>query len=174
MNYNLCMSCFEIFNPMQVKSLAFFPRMSCGKSILVGIDDLMMDPIIILNKKRYFTEFCCSGHLPEFHYQDYETGARIYIDFIPQIESEVKNLVTGLFEFQSISVASASQNEFCKVAHIMPDNIFSMSVRDKMDYILSANKDFYTWACTLPQLEKEIIFEMPEVTIENGENTCEP
>jgi hypothetical protein len=42
----------------------------CGENV-AEVDDMIIDTIILLNKKGYKTKFCCSGHLNENHFGTY-------------------------------------------------------------------------------------------------------
>lgn len=77
MGYWLCLQCFETFhgdrfmpNPTRKKMC---PKAGCSGD-LVEIDELMLEPIRILNQKEYYTAYCCSGHT----YRDY---GEMYIAF---------------------------------------------------------------------------------------------
>lgn len=77
----MCMNCFEtyVFSDLNTKdkygmySVARCPKTNCFGDI-IEIDELMLLPITILNKKGYMTEFCCAGHY-------YDNIVNTYIKF---------------------------------------------------------------------------------------------
>lgn len=54
----MCEECFEQRNIKKRNGL--FCKI-CG-GCLVEVDENFIEPIIMLNKKGYYTKFCCSGH----------------------------------------------------------------------------------------------------------------
>lgn len=53
----LCFECYETYKtPFQN-----CPKTSCN-GYVAEVDDLMLPIIMLLNKKGYCTEYCCSGH----------------------------------------------------------------------------------------------------------------
>ena len=53
---------------------------------MIILDDLMITPILLLNKKGYTTAWCCSGHL----YENANTGYIRFIDDIFQYNDVIK------------------------------------------------------------------------------------
>ncbi len=65
----MCPVCYKIYDHKFIKSHEYYglrcPDIECGsgEEELFEIDDLMVKPVRILNKKGYYTKYCCSGHL---------------------------------------------------------------------------------------------------------------
>lgn len=82
MNYYMCSSCFQAYKSdcIQTNKLgnAWCPNVECNGNMLFEIDELMIKPIQILNKKGYKTKYCCSGHSYEKYPSPY-----IMFNFIP-------------------------------------------------------------------------------------------
>lgn len=77
----ICMKCYEIYRedlPTIKGEYNFCPKATCYGEV-VEIDELMFPTIIELNKKGYFTEYCCSGHY-------YEKSPNSYIKFQEDVE----------------------------------------------------------------------------------------
>ena len=74
----MCPVCCKIYHKDRInKERAFCPDLECwggGIFELFEIDELMIEPIRILNYKEYITKFCCSGH-------SYSSSKRAYISF---------------------------------------------------------------------------------------------
>lgn len=72
----ICMECFEIYRGNFILyngRYNFCPKIDCHGEV-VEVDELILPTIIELNKKKYFTEFCCSGHF-------YDRDSSTYIKF---------------------------------------------------------------------------------------------
>ena len=78
----MCPVCCKIYHKDRInKERAFCPDLECwggGMFELFEIDELMIEPIRILNYKEYITKFCCSGH-------SYSSSKRAYISFHNEI-----------------------------------------------------------------------------------------
>ena len=69
-SYLFCPSCKSVYFANQITPIAedgkfayWCPSAFCSAHIeLVTIDELMILPVVTLNKKGYITEYCCSGH----------------------------------------------------------------------------------------------------------------
>jgi len=83
--YYLCLECFEIYSD-EIADLTIHdirvrncPKYDCEGDV-VEIDELLIDTIIELNKKGYYTKYCCSGH----QYQSCP-NCYIYFEVLPDI-----------------------------------------------------------------------------------------
>lgn len=56
----LCMNCFESKN-----------KCNCAFHYYVDIDDDFIEHIQLLNKKGYYTKYCCSGHIDDIWFRPY-------------------------------------------------------------------------------------------------------
>jgi len=75
----MCMNCFKVY-----ASTRKIPCGNCGSN-LVGIDELYIVIIKILNQKGYTTTYCCSGHIYEKLPQSYILfGEGIKLPSLPQ------------------------------------------------------------------------------------------
>lgn len=69
-SYLFCPECFNVYFANQItptwengRSFMYCPNARCNANLeLVTIDELMIKPIVKLNKKGYGTRYCCSGH----------------------------------------------------------------------------------------------------------------
>ena len=82
MNYLMCDKCFEIYNTDKIKNQRC-PKYNC-EGTLFTIDELIMYAIQILNRKNYFTTYCCSGH---YHELD---GINSYVYFVNKLTPEIR------------------------------------------------------------------------------------
>ena len=75
MSKYLCLSCFEIYEKDSLRIDEFSEYIFCPKTNCIGeiveVDELMIPVIIELNKKGYFTQYCCSGHFYGQHPNGY-------------------------------------------------------------------------------------------------------
>lgn len=160
MSYKICLCCYEIFYPNQVKSMAMCPRLECGGTVLIEIDDLMMPTIIELNRKAYYTQFCCSSHLPELMvksiHKEIEERKFVYVDFHPDLSDEISKLVEYPFEFVPTELANPEMKNFCTVKITPPEDLYSLDIMDRLDFIVESNKLFYQWAKSLPKSENKL------------------
>lgn len=68
--YLFCPKCFNVYFANQIaptwetgRASLYCPSALCsGHGELVTLDELMIKPIVKLNKKGYRTRYCCSGH----------------------------------------------------------------------------------------------------------------
>lgn len=66
MAYYMCPTCFNVYDSSYLKRYDedyLCPNLFCDNEELFDIDELMITPIQVLNKKGYQTRFCCSGHI---------------------------------------------------------------------------------------------------------------
>ena len=73
----MCPCCYKVYRKELVDlSWNRCPDIECDScdAEMFEIDELMIEPIRILNKKGYTTRFCCSGHV-------YESFKSSYISF---------------------------------------------------------------------------------------------
>ena len=69
-SYLFCPVCFNVYFANQIAPMwdnrgpsMYCPSAMCGAHrVLVSLDELMIKPIVKLNKKGYRTSYCCSGH----------------------------------------------------------------------------------------------------------------
>lgn len=78
-----CLKCYEVFKiesllPDKVNNFQHCPKISCTGQV-IDVDELMLPIIIELNKKGYYTEYCCAGHY-------YDKAPNSYIRFEEGIE----------------------------------------------------------------------------------------
>lgn len=60
----LCVDCFEVYDesyPIIKGEYNHCPKADCIGNV-IEVDELLLPTIIELNKKRYYTKYCCSGH----------------------------------------------------------------------------------------------------------------
>ena len=65
MTYYMCPKCFTVYDSFRLKpqeGVYYCPNLYCDIEELFDIDELMIDPIQVLNMKGYRARFCCSGH----------------------------------------------------------------------------------------------------------------
>lgn len=76
-----CLKCQTIFDNLRYKrelEYQICPIVNCyGK--IVEVDELITPTIMLLNKKKYYTDYCCSGHW-------YDSSNNIYISFNEDIK----------------------------------------------------------------------------------------
>lgn len=75
----MCPCCYKIYDSNWLKienGCCRCPDLECNSAdmSLFEIDELMIEPIRILNQKGYITEYCCSGHV-------FNKSSRAYIKF---------------------------------------------------------------------------------------------
>lgn len=123
----------------------------------IVLDDQMVAPIIILNKKGYTTEFCCSGHVyesliasyvrfkePIFRLQELMLDSKYILDpNIFSIESDYKTVrINDLYKDESDPlIAQRLMNRFCE--ELLE---WAMKIPDRKDC-----------KAPLPEKEKELI-----------------
>jgi len=93
----ICLDCYEVFDEEIMKNakkthyecsdVVNCPKTKCLGSV-VEIDELMFPIIKILNKKGYYTRYCCSGHI-------YHISTTTYIKFqegvkLPNLPNDFK------------------------------------------------------------------------------------
>jgi len=57
----LCLNCYKIYNQKTIKNNMCKVKECCGD--VVEVDELFVPIIAELNRKGYFTQYCCSGHV---------------------------------------------------------------------------------------------------------------
>lgn len=112
---------------------------------MIILDDLMITPILLLNKKGYKTEWCCSGHV-------YEYGNSGYIRFIDDIF--IYNRVINpndkldLYDNRYLYI---DDNRTIRAKDDKKDN---MTLRELNKSILDFNAEILKWALSLPNFEE--------------------
>ena len=111
------------YHPYNVGSCKFCNEVVCE------MDDMIIDSIIILNKKGYNTQFCCSGHLSE--------------KFITTYIKFVENPQTAPIGFRLDG-------------DCIRYPLSKLGV-DGFEQILNANLEIYKWATSLPNKEMSVV-----------------
>lgn len=99
--YLFCPDCLNVYYANQIVPAysddGKYMRMACPNAMcenyygLAGIDELMIEPIVKLNRKGYKTDYCCSGHFKSFigygQKLEFTDTAGAYISFVIAIDS---------------------------------------------------------------------------------------
>ncbi len=112
-----------------------FPRFE-EENDYIEIDELIAPAIILLNKKGYITEFCCSGHLyPTEEYGEIIKENQCYIKFTKDYFSGVEKLPKDFYYYKSTKM----------LEKLYPE----VPVLERMDIIFTTMKDLYLWSSDL-------------------------
>lgn len=112
---------------------------------MIELDDLMITPILLLNKKGYKTEWCCSGHV-------YEHGNTGYIRFIDNIF--MYNYVikpNGKINLNNNKYLYIDDN---KTIRAKDDKKDTMTLRELNKSIMDFNMEILKWALALPNFDE--------------------
>ena len=94
MSVYYCPECGSVYDGMFFKDFNRYgapcPNLNCV-GYCFEVDELMLEPIKILNEKGYLTKFCCSGH----SYLDSCVGYIMFEDFIGDVDKIFKDLPEG-------------------------------------------------------------------------------
>jgi len=116
---------------------------------MVILDDLMITPILLLNKKGFITEWSCSGHL----YENANTGYIRFIDDIFQYNDVIRpNKEIDLYHNKYVYVAD---NKTLRAKQIK-DLENNISIEELNDSIIGFNKTVLEWAYVLPSYQNII------------------
>ena len=138
----MCTSCYEVYN----KDLGRCPKVNCEQQV-VEIDELMLPVIIILNKKGYMTDFCCSGHCYLEHNYPYIAFSDI-LEELFQYE-EIKTVFKDLPAPWMLEEPNGLRtNMYCLRCHIEEDDGLK-----KYKAIIDANYALLEFVTKLPWLE---------------------
>jgi len=148
---HVCMSCYEVYDDFYSKHFEFCPKADCVGGEVVEVDELMIPAIIELNKKGYYTEFCCSGHI-------YDVSAGGYIKFAEGIEIETPpngwEIESALMDDTTIiRYTFESEDKLDKYIEIME------AMQSLMCWVLllgECEEDVYIPASKLDDIEDEI------------------
>ena len=137
-----CLKCYEIFKiesmlSDKVNSFQHCPKYSCTGQV-IEVDELMLPTIIELNKKGYYTKYCCSGH-----YYDRSPNGYIYFDKGITIPS----LPLGYKYDENNSESNTIRNDFSQYIDEEDTNYESDKYFEIINYNVSALLD---WAKSLP------------------------
>lgn len=158
MAYYMCPKCFNAYDSLRLKiqdEVYYCPNLSCNDEELFNIDELMIDPIQILNMKGYRTRFCCSGHTFSKPLHSYIMFDRIY-DFNTSPKSwKVYNTKTfSLNEeysedyipiFESVTMVEVTQDDE------------GLNLEEKRKIISERIADLLRWVINLPKYEEDDI-----------------
>lgn len=112
---------------------------------MIVLDDLMITPILLLNKKGYKTEWCCSGHV-------YEHGNTGYIRFIDDIfiyEQVIKpNDKLDLYDNKYLYIDGN------RTIRAKDDRKDKMTLKELNKSILDFNAEILKWSLLLPNFEE--------------------
>ena len=140
--YGMCSECYEMLdknkhkNPYQNNNVCEH----CGEiSHVIEIDELILPTISELNKKGYYTEFCCSGHALD-SLIDNESINNLYIMFNNNSFPPTVPYMSGL-DVEKTSFSTIYRYIFTK-----EDDYYTT-----MEQVLRVNKAFYKWAKNLPE-----------------------
>ncbi len=132
----LCPKCYEVF-ALDSYPGEICPRLGCGGFFVFGVDEAMLETIIILNKKGYKTKCCCSGHVHRL--------SNIYIAFHPECEDRLINNLPEGFKF--VPSSEHQDNDKFDFSFTIQDDI---PYCERMKLFSDKNIELYNWACSLP------------------------
>ena len=135
---HVCMSCYEVYDDFYSKHFEFCPKADCVGGEVVEVDELMIPAIIELNKRGYYTEFCCSGHI-------YDVSAGGYIKFAEGIEIETP---PNGWEIESALMDNTT---------IIRYTFESEDKLDKYIEIMDSMQSLMCWALLLGECEEDIV-----------------
>ena len=130
----MCTECFdslpfygvnmnEVFHPYNVGTCK-----KCEGKVVV-VDDLIVDAIIVLNKKGWTTEYCCSGHLND-------------------------KILTTYIKF--IHHPFSTPHGFYKDGDCIRHEMISIKGAEGFKDLLNVNLKIYKWAVRLPTRKGEV------------------
>ena len=156
----VCMNCFESYSNEITNLTAYHdedglfficPKRGCGGEI-IEIDDLLVSTIILLNKKGYYTEESCSGHIEDIF-------AAPYIIFSPEVEM-LPNIPISC----SLGVLETPEGD---KQLVLTRDIDEENTIYRYQAILNNALQWYNWALTLPDAknldEDETVKATPEI-----------
>ena len=112
---------------------------------MIVLDDLMITPILLLNKKGYETEWCCSGHV----YEHCNTGYIRFIDDVFMYKDVIKpNGRIDLNDNKYIYIDGT------KTIRSKDDRKDKMTLLELNKSILDFNAEILKWALALPKFEE--------------------
>lgn len=115
---------------------------------MIILDDLMITPILLLNKKGYKTEWCCSGHV----YEHCNTGYIRFIDDIFMYKDVIKpNGRIDLNDNKYIYIDGT------KTIRSKDDRKDKMTLVELNKSILDFNAEILKWVLSLPNFEEVCI-----------------
>ena len=144
--YGMCEKCFGMIDLSRHQNMWWddFVCINCGeKSHGIEIDEMILPTISQLNKKGYFTEYCCSGHGLDGRIGSISGGGvgnNFYIMFARGLEPTEHPKEIGI----------KIENDFGRI-------IYRKIFETDFDYfrisnvILEFNKMVYEWAKKLPE-----------------------
>lgn len=146
---NVCLKCGCVKNEFSSQLSLFYDGKECNHDF-VEIDDMLIETILILNRKGYKTKACCQGHI----YEGCNLG---YISFKLPIFIKYKNPEFTYVESSYSCVLEAkSIDELPKTSDILFNNI------TKQDNVIMLYNSIYKfcssvlkWAYELPEFDKE-------------------
>lgn len=141
----MCDECFETYSSDKMSP---FPEMEEGKAIyacpkrgcwgeIQEVDDVILPTIVELNKKGYYTESCCSGHLED------TIGALCYIRFLPGVYIDESKIPEGF----SLSYLEDEETDLKSI--ILERMIPLMDQETSFARILAIGLDLFVWAKSL-------------------------
>ena len=140
--YGLCEKCYEMIDLSQHRNEWWddYICCHCGEtSFGLEIDEMILPAISELNKKGYFTQYCCSGHsLDGSPHRD--TINNFYIFFKKKCEPSMPP------EQSDIKIESDSDGTIYRKVFSSDLNYFRL-----FEMILDFNKEVYKWAKSLPE-----------------------
>lgn len=142
MNYYMCPHCFNVYTDERLKYNEVIREFRCPSVDCIAyhrlfeIDELMIKPIQILNKKGYKTTDCCSGHTYEKYFNPYIAFDRKYMP-------------------NSLPVDWYKDDNCIRMdLRLSLEDRENLSVLEKQRYIFNAITSLLEWSDKLPNKEE--------------------
>lgn len=128
----VCLGCGEVFRKDSIiidedEDYNFCPKASCHGNV-AEIDELLIPSILELNKKGYYTKYCCSGHF-------WSSVKECYIMFDKDVELDI---VPNGYKIEK------NGNGEVIIRKCFNENIFEQMLENAVD--------LYKWAKNLDEL----------------------